>query len=196
MPLARTALYNHGVELYLAPTADSRASWQSTIRHIAPEGRCFVLSCNQYVTKADYPDDPGKASTRGIETMDDPLCRGGSAIVGPLWDDEGILYATLDPGAIIGARFDFDVSGHYSRPDLFRLWQAPGIGMPIGPGGLELALGDLLPGVGPFLFPLDDDLGLEEEGPFFPSFPVAWTEKEPATNLPAKPTRSRRRPKH
>lgn len=209
MPLARTALYNQGVELYLAPTADSRESWQATIRHIALEGRCFVLSCNQFVTKADYPDDLGKASMREIEALDDPLCRGGSAIIGPLgdylagplWDEEGILYATLDPGAITEARFDFDVAGHYSRPDLFQLWQAPGVGLPPGPAGLDAVLGELLAG-GPFLFPdlgdddLDDALGPEYDDPFFPTFPAAWTEKQPATKLPAKPTKSRRRAKH
>ncbi len=209
MPLARTALYNQGVELYLAPTADARESWQATIRHIALEGRCFVLSCNQYVTKADYPADLGKASMREIEALEDPLCRGGSAIIGPLgdylagplWDEEGILYATIDPGAIAEARFDFDVTGHYSRPDLFRLWQAPGTGLPApGAGGLDAALGELLFGGGPLLMPplgdddLDEFFGPEVEDSFFPSFPTAWTEKKPATKLTAKPTRGRRRP--
>jgi nitrilase len=127
MPLARMALYAQGVELYLAPTADSRDTWQATLRHIACEGRCFVLGCNQYVTKAMYPED-----LPGIEELADQpelLCRGGSAIIsplgdllaGPLYDTEGILHATLDLSEITRSRFDFDVVGHYARPDVFDL---------------------------------------------------------------------------
>jgi nitrilase len=127
MPLARTALYAKGVELYLAPTADARETWQSTLRHIACEGRCFVLGCNQFVTKAMVPAD-----LEGIEELaewPDVLCRGGSAVVsplgeylaGPLFDQEGILYADLDMERIVEARFDFDVVGHYARPDVFCL---------------------------------------------------------------------------
>jgi nitrilase len=129
MPLARSALYAQGVEIYLAPTADGRETWQSTIRHIALEGRCFVLTCNQFMTKAEYPDDLDEASLREVAAMPDPLTRGGSAMVGPLgeylagplWDERGILYAEIDPGAVSEARFDFDACGHYSRPDLLGL---------------------------------------------------------------------------
>lgn len=129
MPLARSALYAQGVELYLAPTADGRETWQSTIRHIALEGRCFVLACNQFMTKAEYPEDLDEASLREVAAMPDPLTRGGSAIIGPLgeylagplWDEHGILYAEIDPGAVAEARFDFDACGHYSRPDLLQL---------------------------------------------------------------------------
>jgi nitrilase len=136
LPLARTALYQGGVELYLAPTADARETWQAAIRHIAMEGRCYVLSCNQFVTRADYPDDLGTASRRELAEAPDPLCRGGSAIVGPLgeyvagplWDEPGIVYGHIDPGAIVEARFDFDAVGHYSRPDLFRLTVSPSVG--------------------------------------------------------------------
>ena len=124
MPLARTALYQQGIDLYLAPTADARESWQATIRHIALEGRCYVLSCNQFVTKADYPDDLGKTSQRELADAPDPLCRGGSAIVGPLgdyvagplWDEAGIVYGHIDPGAAVEARFDFDVVGPLQPP--------------------------------------------------------------------------------
>jgi nitrilase len=127
MPLARMALYAKGVELYLAPTADSRDTWQATLRHIACEGRCFVLGCNQYVTKAMYPADlPGIADLAGQPEV---MCRGGSAIVsplgeviaGPLWDQEGILYADLDLADVVRAKYDFDVVGHYARPDVFQL---------------------------------------------------------------------------
>ncbi|MCL7451803.1 MAG: carbon-nitrogen hydrolase family protein [Anaerolineae bacterium] len=127
MPLARAAMYAKGVAIYLAPTADARDSWQATLRHIACEGRCFVLGCNQFVTKAMYPED-----LEGLEDLADQpeiICRGGSAIVsplgevlaGPLWDQEGTLYAELDLGAVVRARFDFDPMGHYARPDVFRL---------------------------------------------------------------------------
>ncbi len=127
MPLARMALYAQGVDLYLAPTADSRDTWQATLRHIACEGRCFVLGCNQFVTKAMYPADlPGIAE---LAEQPDVMCRGGSAIIsplgevlaGPLYDTEGILHATLDLGEIARSRFDFDVVGHYARPDVFQL---------------------------------------------------------------------------
>lgn len=129
MPLARSALYAQGVELYLAPTADGRETWQSTIRHIALEGRCFVLACNQFMTKAEYPDDLDEASLQEVATMPDPMTRGGSAIIGPLgeylagplWDERGMLFAEIDPGAVSEARFDFDACGHYSRPDLLQL---------------------------------------------------------------------------
>jgi nitrilase len=127
MPLARTALYQKGVEIYLAPTADARETWQSSLRHIACEGRCFVLGCNQFVTKSMYPADlPGFAE---LAPQPEIMCRGGSAIIsplgeylaGPLYDGEGILLADLDLAEITRARFDFDVVGHYARPDVFQL---------------------------------------------------------------------------
>jgi nitrilase len=139
MPLARAALYEKGVEIYVAPTADSRDAWQATLRHIALEGRCFVIGCNQFVTKSMYPSDlPGLAELAGQPEI---MCRGGSAVVsplgeviaGPLWDVEGILYADLDMGEIVRARFDFDVTGHYARPDVFRLLVNDGeLGAPTG----------------------------------------------------------------
>ena len=127
MPLARMALYGKGVSIYLAPTADSRDAWQATLRHIACEGRCFVLGCNQFVTRAMHPADlPG---VEELASQPEIMCRGGSAIVGPLgdvlagplYDQEGILYADLDLGEIVRGRFDFDVVGHYARPDVLRL---------------------------------------------------------------------------
>ncbi len=127
MPLARMAMYSKGVELYLAPTADSREVWQSTIRHIALEGRCFVLSCNQFVTKDMYPTD--LACYEELESEPEVMCSGGSAIVGPLgnyvvepvYGKEDILLADLDLSQIVKSRLDFDVNGHYSRPDVFQL---------------------------------------------------------------------------
>jgi nitrilase len=127
MPLARMALYGKGVELYLAPTADSRETWQATLRHIACEGRCFVLGCNQFVTKSMYPTD--LAGLTDLDTQPEIMCRGGSAIIGPLgdvlagplYDAEGILTADLDLSEIARAKYDFDVVGHYARPDVFQL---------------------------------------------------------------------------
>jgi nitrilase len=127
MPLARMALYRKGVELYLAPTADARESWQATLRHIACEGRCFVLGCNQYITKEMYPAD--LVGLEDLAGQPEVMCRGGSAIIsplgevlaGPLYDGEGILYAPLDLAEVAQAKFDFDVVGHYARPDVFQL---------------------------------------------------------------------------
>ncbi|ASJ55959.1 nitrilase [Brevibacillus formosus] len=127
MLLARAAMYAKGVQIYIAPTADARDAWQATIRHIALEGRCFVLSSNQYVTKDMYPTD--LACYEDLASSPDEMCRGGSAIVGPLGDyivepvfgREEILYADLDIRDIAYSQFDFDVVGHYSRPDVFTL---------------------------------------------------------------------------
>ena len=127
MPLARMAMYGKGVQIYLAPTADARESWQATLRHIALEGRCFVLGCNQYVRRDMYPDDLEIADE--LRAWPETLSEGGSAIygplgeqlAGPLWNEEGVVFADLDMGAIARSKFDFDVTGHYARPDVFRL---------------------------------------------------------------------------
>jgi nitrilase len=127
MPLARMAMYGKGIELYMAPTADARERWQSTLQHISLEGRCFVMGCNQFVTRDMYPDDLEIAHE--LEAWPETLCRGGSAVysptgdclAGPLYDQEGILFADLDMDDIGRMKFDFDVTGHYARPDVFQL---------------------------------------------------------------------------
>lgn len=127
MPLARTAMYAKGVQIYLAPTADDREVWQSTLRHIALEGRCFVLSCNQYITKDMYPAD--LACSGDLQSEPELMSKGGSAIVGPLGQyivepvsgREEIIIADLDMSLIAESRLDFDVVGHYARPDVFQL---------------------------------------------------------------------------
>jgi len=125
MPLARMAMYAKGVQIYLAPTADSRDTWQATLQHIACEGRCYVLGCNQFVRKDMYPPDLPRIE----ELIDQPeiMCRGGSSIIGPLgdviagplYDQEGVLYAQLDLSEVARSKFDFDVVGHYARSDVF-----------------------------------------------------------------------------
>lgn len=126
MPLFRTAMYAKGVQIWCAPTVDDREIWLSTMRHIALEGRCFVLSANQFQTRSNYPDDLTPVQGDDPETV---LIDGGSAIISPLGDvlagplrgTEGILSAELDLADLTRAKFDFDPVGHYARPDIFTL---------------------------------------------------------------------------
>lgn len=123
MPLARMAMYEKGVQLYIAPTADCRDTWVSSMIHIALEGRCFVLGCNQFITKQMYPEKYQSL----LANEPDMMCRGASIIVspmgkvlaGPLLDQAGVLTAELDLDEIIMSNLDFDVSGHYARNDIF-----------------------------------------------------------------------------
>lgn len=126
MPLLRTAMYARGIALYCAPTVDDRETWLPTMRHIALEGRCFVLTACQFLKRGDFPES---ARVSLGEHPEDVLIRGGSAIVNPLgavlagpdFSGETILYADLDLDDIARGKFDFDVVGHYARPDVFRL---------------------------------------------------------------------------
>lgn len=126
MPMLRMAMYDKGVTIYCAPTADDRDTWGPSMRHIALEGRCYVLSACQYITRGAYPADYECALGDAPETV---LMRGGSTIVGPLgevlvapnFEGETILYADIDQGAIARGKYDFDVAGHYARPDVFNL---------------------------------------------------------------------------
>jgi nitrilase len=126
MPLLRMSMYAKGIQVWCAPTADSRDTWIASMRHIACEGRCFVLSANQFTRRSDYPDDYPIA---GDHQPDDVMCRGASVIVSPLGEilagpaigGEEILLADIDLGHIIDAKYDFDVVGHYARPDVFKL---------------------------------------------------------------------------
>ena len=125
MPMARMAMYQKGVQLYLAPTADARENWQATMKHIALEGRCFVLASNQFVQKSMYPaelqaalSDQPEVMSRGGSVIIDPL---GEVLAGPLWDEEGIITAEINLDRVTQAKLDFDPIGHYHRPDLFNL---------------------------------------------------------------------------
>lgn len=127
MPLLRMAMYAKGVQLYCAPTADGRDTWIATMQHIALEGRCFVLSCNQFARRSDYPadyttpfgDDPETVLSRGGSCIVNPL---GQLLAGPNFTGECILTAELDLADIARGKYDFDVAGHYARPDIFRLY--------------------------------------------------------------------------
>lgn len=126
MPLLRTAMYAKGVEVYCAVTVDDRDTWLPTMRHVALEGRCFVLSACQYLTRGDCPadyaagggDDPNAVLIRGGSCIVGPL---GQVLAGPVFQEETVLTADLDLDDIPRARFDFDAIGHYARPDVFRL---------------------------------------------------------------------------
>lgn len=126
MPLLRTAMYAKGIEIYCAPTADDRNTWVATMQHVALEGRCFVLSACQFLRRGDCPedydaiqgDDPSTILMRGGSCIVSPL---GQLLAGPNFDGPTILTADIDRGEIARGKFDFDVMGHYSRPDIFRL---------------------------------------------------------------------------
>ena len=125
MPHVRMAMYAKGVELYCAPTVDDRESWLPTMRHIAVEGRCFVLSACQFARRGDYPtdvpmagdSDPSAVVIRGGSCIVDPF---GEVLAGPLYGESAILTADLDLNRIVQGKFDLDVVGHYARPDVFR----------------------------------------------------------------------------
>lgn len=124
MPLLRMAMYGKGVEVWCAPTVDERDIWQCSMRHIAHEGRMFVVSACQ------YQSSPAQLGIKVKNWSDDrPLINGGSVIVGPLGDvlagplkgETGLLTAEINTDDLVGARYDFDPVGHYSRPDIFSL---------------------------------------------------------------------------
>jgi nitrilase len=130
MPLARFALYESGVEIYIASTADDSDAWQATLVHIARESRSFVVAPSHFQRDSSYPDDfPLRELIEGRGL----LGRGGSAILapdgsylaGPLYEEEGILYAELDPDRLFEERQRFDAAGHYHRPDVLRLSVTP-----------------------------------------------------------------------
>lgn len=126
MPMLRMTMYAKGVSLYCAPTADDRETWLPTMRHIALEGRCFVLTTCQVVKRGDFPDDYRCSITDDPEAI---LMHGGAAIIdplgkvlaGPVFDAETLLTAELDMDELGRAKFDFDVAGNYARPDIFTL---------------------------------------------------------------------------
>ncbi|KAI3337467.1 carbon-nitrogen hydrolase [Xylariaceae sp. AK1471] len=138
MPAARMALYQQGVEIYLAPTADDLPTWTASMQHIAKEGRCFVVTVNAMTKVSDFPPDyPPFTSSNPSDRKpdgspweaDDVVNHGGSFVAGPLgtriteplWDEEGIVYADLPMAMVTESKLDFDPVGSYSRPDIFTL---------------------------------------------------------------------------
>ena len=127
MPALRMAMYQQRVAIYCAPTADDRDTWQSTMQHIALEGRCFVLSACQHLRRSQFPAD--KMNNRLPEAPETVLMRGGSMIIdplgkmlaGPVFNEDALLTAELDMSVIPMAQMDFDPVGHYARPDVFSL---------------------------------------------------------------------------
>lgn len=126
MPALRLHQYAQGVEFYCAPTVDDRDQWQHAMRHIAWEGRVFVLSACQFARRGDYPeeypctqgDDPSTVMIRGGSIIVSPL---GDVLAGPVYDEEAVLVADLDKADIARGKYDLDVAGHYARPDIFQL---------------------------------------------------------------------------
>lgn len=126
MPALRQSLYAQGISLWCAPTVDERAIWQVSMRHIAYEGRTFVLSACQYMTRGDAPEqynchqgnNPDTVLIRGGSVIVDPF---GEIIAGPVYDREAILTADIDLDDVIRGKYDLDVAGHYARPDVFSL---------------------------------------------------------------------------
>lgn len=127
MPLARVALYEKGISIYISPNTNDNEEWQDTIRHIAIEGHCYFINCDMLIRKNSYPKDLNEYAA--TESLPDIVCRGGSCVIDPyghldsdcIWDEEGIIYATLDMQKVPSSKMEHDVCGHYARPDVLKL---------------------------------------------------------------------------
>ena len=127
MPLARVALYQKGISIYISPNTNDNPEWQHTIRHIAIEGHCYFVNCNMVFNRSDYPVTASGAAE--IAALPEQVCRGGSCVIDPygheasetIWDTEGIIYADLDMQKVPASRMEHDVCGHYARPDVTAL---------------------------------------------------------------------------
>ena len=127
MPLARVALYQKGVTIYISPNTNDNPEWQDAVKHIAREGRCYFINSDMIITKASYPKD--LHCPEEIAKLPDMVCRGGSCIVDPfghyvtepVWDKEEIIFAELDMQMVPAAKMELDICGHYARPDVLKL---------------------------------------------------------------------------
>ena len=127
MPLARVALYEKGVTLYISANTNDNQEWQDTVRHIAIEGHCYFINCDMFFTRDMYPKTLNAQDE--IAKLPDIVCRGGSNIIDPfghvvgetIWDKEGIIFAELDMQKVPASRMEHDVCGHYARPDVLKL---------------------------------------------------------------------------
>ena len=128
MPLARVALYEKGISLYISPNTNDNEEWQSTIRHIAIEGHCYFINCDMLITKDSYPEDLNEYAA--LADLPQIPCRGGSCVIDPfghlvsdcVWDEEAVIYADLDMQKVPASKMEHDVCGHYARPDVLELF--------------------------------------------------------------------------
>lgn len=127
MPLARVALYEKGISIYISPNTNDNPEWQDTIRHIAIEGHCYFINCDMLIRKESYPKSLNEYEK--IEKLPDMVCKGGSCVIDPyghlvsdcIWDEEGIIYAKLDMQKVPSSKMEHDVCGHYARNDVLKL---------------------------------------------------------------------------
>ena len=127
MPLARVALYEKGITIYISPNTNDNPEWQATIQHIAIEGKCYFINADMIVRKSSYP--AGLNEQAVIDSLPDMVCRGGSCIIDPyghfvtepVWDEETVIYADLDMTLPAACKMEHDAVGHYSRPDVLKL---------------------------------------------------------------------------
>ena len=127
MPLARVALYQKGITIYISPNTNDNPEWQATIQHIAIEGKCYFINADMLVRKSSYPSDLLTASD--LKDLPDMVCRGGSCIIDPyghyatqpVWDEETVIYADLDMRLPVSCKMEHDAVGHYARPDVLEL---------------------------------------------------------------------------
>ena len=127
MPLARVALYQKGITIYISPNTNDNPEWQATIQHIAIEGKCYFINADMLVRKTSYPTDLNE--TDAVDRLPEMVCRGGSCIIDPyghyltepVWDEETIIYAELDMTLPAACKMEHDAVGHYARPDVLQL---------------------------------------------------------------------------
>ena len=127
MPLARVALYQKGITIYISPNTNDNPEWQATIQHIAIEGKCFFINADMIIRKSSYPRDLQTAED--LRKLPDMVCRGGSCILDPyghylmqpVWDEEALLCADLDLRLVSACKMEHDAIGHYARPDVLEL---------------------------------------------------------------------------
>ena len=127
MPLARVALYQKGITIYISPNTNDNPEWQATIQHIAIEGKCYFINSDMIVTRSSYPEGLNERSA--VDRQPDIVCRGGSCIIDPrghyvtepVWDEETIIYAELDMTLPAACKMEHDAVGHYARPDVLEL---------------------------------------------------------------------------
>ena len=126
MPLARVALYQKGITIYISPNTNDNPEWQATIQHIAIEGKCYFVNADMIIRKDSYPADLRADEIKDLSYW---VCHGGSCIIDPfghyvtdpVWDEETVIYADLDMELPASCKMEHDAVGHYARPDVLKL---------------------------------------------------------------------------